>query len=257
MGCLRHLALLLVPLVGLQALAEVPPASKAPAAPLPVTLRPVQQDAKWAVSWWGKRHRSKNGEAMAMKDVGLVFIGDSITHGFEQKGRTHWASHYASFNPLNLGFSGDRTEHVLWRLQNGALDHVKTPKVAIIMIGTNNTGHRMDPAKDTAAGIRAIVDEVKTRLPETKILLLAIFPTGATSTNPRRVRNEEINAIIQTYADQKSIWFANLNKAFLGTSGDLPKSVFPDLLHPNEEGYTRWVNAMAPHLKQVLDAPTP
>ena len=253
----RSLFALLLPLLSLQTFAESPPVSAPPPAPVPITVRPVQQDAEWAVAWWGKRHRSKNGEAMGKKDIGLVFIGDSITHGFEQKGKTHWAAHYAPSNALNLGFSGDRTEHVLWRIQHGALDHVGSPKAAIIMIGTNNTGHRMDSANDTAAGIRAILNEVKTRLPKTKILLLAIFPTGATATHPRRVRNEEINALIRTYADQKQIWFANLNSAFLEKDGTLSKTVFPDLLHPSQEGYTRWVNAMAPHLKQVLAAPTP
>ena len=96
-----------------------------------------------------------------------------------------WTKYYADRNALNLGFSGDRTENVLWRLQNGEIDGI-APKLAVIMIGTNNTGHRSDPPEQIAAGVQAILSELQQRLPDTKVLLLAIFPRGADKDDPMR-----------------------------------------------------------------------
>ena len=91
--------------------------------------------------WWKARHEMKLKAAKGA-DVDLLFIGDSITHGWENKGRELWAKYYAPRNAFNIGYSGDRTQHVLWRLENGEMKGMK-PKVAVIMIGTNNTGHSM------------------------------------------------------------------------------------------------------------------
>ena len=124
------------------------------------------------------RHEAKLAERKAMGKVDLLMIGDSITHGWEDTGKQTWDKYYANRNALNLGFSGDRTEHVIWRFQNGAIDDID-PKLAVIMIGTNNTGHRQENAEHTAVGIKRIIYELQIRLPETKILLLGIFPRGA------------------------------------------------------------------------------
>lgn len=213
-------------------------------------IKPEVQTAAWAVEWWGPRHEEKL-KRIQEGDVGLLMIGDSITHGWETTGKIIWDEFYSERNTANLGFSGDRTEHVIWRLQNGEVDDI-SPKLAVLMIGTNNTGLRQDPAEDTAMGIQHIIKELVSRVPDIKVLLLAIFPRGSNADDPGRVRNKEINAIISKYADSKSVFYLNLNEKFLAADGTLPKSVMPDLLHPNVEGYRIWAEAMEPMIRRLL-----
>lgn len=217
-----------------------------------LAIMPGEQTAAWAIQWWMPRHLAKLAERKAMPRVDLLMIGDSITHGWEDKGREMWDRYYADRNALNLGFSGDRTEHVIWRFQNGAIDDIK-PKLAVIMIGTNNTGHRKEQPEHTAAGIKRVIDELKLRLPNTKVLLLDVFPRGASEDDPLRQINNSINEIIEGFADEESgIWFLKIGDKFLDTDGNIPKTIMPDLLHPNAEGYEIWAKAMEPMIKQLL-----
>ena len=213
---------------------------------------PGQQTAAWAVEWWMPRHEAKLAQRKAMENVDLLMIGDSITHAWEDKGLETWNKYYANRNALNLGFSGDRTEHVIWRFQNGAIDDI-SPKLAVIMIGTNNTGHRKENPRHTALGIKRIIDEVKLRLPSTKILLLDIFPRGADKENEFRKINSEVNELIKNYADDDSeVFFLSIGDKFLQEDGTLSKSIMPDLLHPNSEGYQIWAEAMEPTIQKLL-----
>ena len=120
------------------------------------------------------------------------------------------------------------------------------------MIGTNNTGHRQDPPQETAAGIKHILAELKQRKPKMKVLLLAIFPRGATADDKLRKINVSINEHIKEYADGKRVFFLDLNSAFLDDRGRLPKSVMPALLHPHEAGYRTWAKAMEPTIQKLL-----
>ena len=217
-----------------------------------LAIMPVVQDAPWAQSWWMPRHEAKIAERKAMEQVDLLMIGDSITHGFENAGRATWEKHYARRNALNLGFSGDRTEHVIWRLQNGAIDDID-PKLAVIMIGTNNTGHRQERAEHTAAGVRRIITELHLRHPETKVLLLGIFPRAAAPDAPMRRLNDEINAILAGLADDESVWYLDIADAFLDEEGVLSKEIMPDLLHPNARGYELWGEAMEATIEALLE----
>lgn len=212
---------------------------------------PAIQDAEWAKPWWMPRHEEKLAEKEKAESIDLVWIGDSITHGWEGAGKAMWDTHFAPRHALNLGFSGDRTENVLWRLQNGAVDGI-APKAVVIMIGTNNTGHRQDPADQTAAGVEAIVKELRTRLPEAKILVLAIFPRGETKEDGMRMLNEEINAKIAELADGEHVHFLDINAEFLDDNGNLPKDIMPDLLHPNEKGYEIWANAVEESIAKLM-----
>jgi len=215
-------------------------------------LSPEQQTAAWAQSWWVPRHEQKLAEARQRKGaVDLLFVGDSITHGWESGGKAVWDEFYAGRRPFNIGFSGDRTEHVLWRFQHGEIDGL-TPKVAVVMIGTNNTGHRQDKAEDTSAGVAAILEELKQRTPTTKVLLLAVFPRGETSKDPLRQLNERINVALKALADNERVFFLDINKVFLEKDGTLPRAVMPDLLHPNPAGYRLWARAMEPSLRGLL-----
>ena len=199
---------------------------------------------------WTNRHQAMN-ERVAKGNVDLLMIGDSITHGWEGSGRKVWEKYYAGRNAFNIGFSGDRTENVLWRLQNKAVEGI-SPKLAVVMIGTNNAGHRQDDPADTAAGIEAIVKELRKRLPETKILLLAIFPRGATPDDKLRKLNDATNEIIAKLDDGEHVHFLNINDTFLTDDGTLTKEVMPDLLHPQEKGYQMWAEAMEPSVKKLM-----
>jgi beta-glucosidase len=219
-------------------------------APPNFAVVPVEQDASWAVEWWRDRHEEKL-EAAKQAEIDLLFLGDSITHSWETEGAAVWDEYYQDRKAFNLGFSGDRTEHVLWRLENGAVDGM-SPRLAVLMIGTNNTGHRMDPAAYTAEGIERIVSELRKRLPETKILLLGIFPRHVSPQNAMRKRNAEINRLISALADGETVSYLDIGPAFLRDDATLREELMPDLLHPNAAGYRVWAEAMEPAIKSLL-----
>lgn len=212
---------------------------------------PEPQKDDFAQEWWMPRHNEKAAEVKT-RTVDLLFVGDSITHNFEgPKGSNVWKKFYEPRNVFNIGFGGDRTEQVLWRLQNGEVDGID-PKLTVLMIGTNNTGHRQDPAEVTAQGIRMILDELLTRLPSTKILLLAIFPREETPSDSLRQLNREINELIKGFADDKRIFFRDIGSCFVDKDGSLPAEIFPDFLHPEEVGYRLWAEAIEPDVEKLM-----
>lgn len=213
-----------------------------------VTPEPLNE--WWSLDWWMPRHEKKLQDIKSRK-IDLVFIGDSITEGWEKSGAPVWEKFYAKRNAIALGFGGDHTENILWRLQHGEVDGLN-PKVAVLMFGTNNTGHRHEEPALIARGIKRDIDELQTRLPHTKILLLAIFPRDEKPDGGARVNNEKVNAQIASFADNQHIFFLNINKVFLDEQGVLSKNIMPDLLHPNEKGYEIWASNMEPTLKQLL-----
>lgn len=218
-----------------------------------LATKPVIQDAAWAKKWWMPRHEQKLADLKKQEKVDLLFVGDSITHGFESGGKATWEKFYAPRNAFNIGFSGDRTEHVLWRLQNGAVKGAE-PKLCVIMIGTNNTGHRKDKPENTAAGIKLIIEELQTRIKGTKILLLAVFPRDEKPDGQYRVINDGVNKIIKGFASkEKGITYLDISDKFLDDEGLLPKSIMPDRLHPNTKGYEIWAEAIEPTIKELME----
>ncbi|MEM8736832.1 MAG: GDSL-type esterase/lipase family protein, partial [Planctomycetota bacterium] len=158
---------------------------------------------------------------------------------------------YGGRNAFNLGFSGDRTEHVLWRLEDGAVEGM-SPKVTVIMIGTNNTGHRKEKAEYTATGIEAILKQVHERMPDTKVLLLAVFPRGVKPDDELRQINNGVNERIEKLADGRKVHFVDIGDKFLDEDGVLPKDIMPDALHPNAKGYRIWAEAIEEKLSELL-----
>lgn len=215
-----------------------------PVATAPATVRPVPREDEW----WQNRHAAMN-KRVAEGNVDLLMIGDSITHGWEGHGKDVWAEHYAKRNAVNLGIGGDRTEHVLWRLQNGNIENI-SPKLAVIMIGTNNAGS--NTSEEIALGVQKIVEYLRRELPEMKVLVLAIFPRGETATNKHRLINEGANERIEKLADGKMIHYLNIEEAFLEDDGTLPKEIMPDLLHPHQHGYGIWADAMESKIVELL-----
>lgn len=197
---------------------------------------------------WMKRHELINTRVKETPDSQVLFIGDSITQGWEGAGKMAWES-FAEYKPLNLGIGGDRTQHVLWRLENGNISGLK-PKVAVIMIGTNNSNGADNTAEEIAAGITAIVTKLRAELKDTKLLVLGIFPRGA-QPNPQREKLAEVNATIAKLADGKDIHFLDIGEKFLEEDKSLSKEVMPDFLHLSPKGYDIWVEAITSKLKEL------
>ncbi|MCX7409508.1 MAG: platelet-activating factor acetylhydrolase IB subunit [Planctomycetales bacterium] len=206
-------------------------------------IKPVPRDANWM-----KRHDSFNAR-IKQGNVDLLFIGDSITQGWEGAGKAAWSEKYGKRNAVNLGIGGDRTQHVLWRLDNGNIDEIK-PKLAVLMIGTNNSGQ--NTSEQIADGITAIVTKLRDKLPETKVLILAVFPRGADGTNKNRMVNEGANKIVEKLADGKNIEYLDIGPKFLDDKGNLSKEVMPDQLHLNPASYQTWADAIEPHVARMM-----
>ena len=206
-------------------------------------VKPVPRDANWM-----KRHDSMN-ERVKMGNVDLLFIGDSITQGWEGAGKAVWAEKYGKRNAVNLGIGGDRTQHVLWRLDNGNIEGIK-PKLAVIMIGTNNSG--TNTSEQIADGITAIVKKLRDKLPETKILLLGIFPRGADDDDPKRQVNMKANEIAAKLADGKMVEYLDISSKFLDDKRVLSKEVMPDLLHLTPAAYQTWADAIEAHVARMM-----
>jgi lysophospholipase L1-like esterase len=186
--------------------------------------------------------------------IDLLFIGDSITDFWPRRGKDSWQKFEEKYHPADFGISGDRTEHVLWRLDNGEIDGITpNPKVVVIMIGTNNIGHFPDekPAW-AAAGIIKIVQTVRTKLPDSKILLLGVFPRD-TKDSPRREKVKQINDIISKLDDGgRHVKYLDIGDKFLDSNGEIPQDVMRDKLHPTTQGYDIWYGAIEPTLDELM-----
>ncbi|MEK8033845.1 GDSL-type esterase/lipase family protein [Ideonella sp. DXS29W] len=222
------------------------------------SITPAPLEEVWSVEWWQPRHDKKLAEIQqrrqANEPIELVFIGDSITQGWENEGRPVWERHFARFNALNLGFGGDRTENVLWRLQHGEIDGLK-PKAVVLMIGTNNTGHRQEDPQTTAAGVRALLGEIARRMPGTPVLLLAVFPRDEKPGTPMRRINEQLNQHLAALADGRQVQFLDIGRSLMNPDGTLSRDVMPDWLHLSEKGYGLWADAMRPTLDRLMAQP--
>lgn len=198
---------------------------------------------------WLSRHEGFVKQARA-GGIDLLFMGDSITDYWRNKGKAIWDKYYGERHAADFGIGGDRTQHVLWRIENGELDGID-PKVIVLMIGTNNSGS--DSVDQIAEGVETIVSEMRARCPKSKILLLAIFPRNRKTDTPEQLeRIHQVNEQIAKLDDGKMITFLDINHVFLGPDGKVPADIMPDFLHPNEHGYQLWADAMEPTLDKML-----
>ena len=208
---------------------------------------PVSRTDRYATNRQGlvlKRAKDAPG------DYDIEFIGDSITQGWEGAGKSVWQEFYGKRKVINFGVSGDRTQHVLWRFEQGQLDGIKA-RVAVVMIGTNNSGNSRNTPDEILAGVTAIVNQILARQPDTKIILLGIFPRGR-NFNEQRGDILQVNQALARLGDEKNIFYLDLGSLFIENDGSISKSIMPDALHPNAAGYRIWAGAMEPKLKQLL-----
>ena len=179
--------------------------------------------------------------------VDLLFIGDSITAGWNSRARDIWDKYYGP-GAANFGIGGDRTQHILWRITNGELDGIG-PKVIVLMIGTNNTGR--DSPDQIAAGVEKIVATIRAKLPETKILLMGVLPRMK-GYEKQGVKIAPINSLISRLDDGKAVRFLDIGERFKDPDGKIPVDLMPDGLHPSAKGYQIWADAMQPLLSEMM-----
>jgi beta-glucosidase len=233
----RRLAL---PILALSCLLAVAFPARAQA---PATVTPAARDGSWMKMHEKFLDQAKKG------NIDLLFLGDSITQGWNDN--TVWERFYGPRHAANFGIGGDQTQHVLWRIEHDEIKGIR-PRVVVLMIGTNNSGS--DSAAEIAQGITAIVKELRTRLPKTKVLLLGVFPRGD-KPDDTRSKLEEVNRQIAGLDDGSHVTYLDIGKAFLSPDGTFSREIMPDYLHLSARGYRSWADAMEPTLWRLLDEP--
>lgn len=233
-------------------------------------------------AWWQRLHENINKRAKA-GDVDLLFVGDSITQGWMvpepskpavKKASTPpakapakepaapewtfnevWKKSYGHRKAMNAGIGGDRTQHVLWRLDHGNIDGLK-PKLVVLMIGTNNSNEKDNTAQEIGEGITAIVQKLRAKLPETKILVLAIFPRTDKKTKEevaaQRAKNAQASALASKMADNKMVFYMDIGSKFLDKNDQIPREIMYDLLHLTPKGYQIWADAIEAKVAELL-----
>jgi lysophospholipase L1-like esterase len=207
----------------------------------PATVTPAPREGSWMELHKTFLVQAKKGH------VDLLFLGDSITQGWNEN--TVWQRFYGPRHAANFCIGGDRTQHVLWRIQNGELEGI-SPKVTVLMIGTNNLHD--DTPDEIAQGIKTIVAEIRSRLPKTKVLLLGVFPRSQ-KPDAARERIQSINEKIARLDDGSHVHFLDIGKSFLNPDGSISPEIMPDYLHLSIKGYRIWAEAMESTLWAMLE----
>jgi lysophospholipase L1-like esterase len=216
-----------------------------------------------STDWWAARHKAIVAGLAQHSDAQLLLIGDSITHNYDkaeppnQNFQPIWQQYYAPRKALNLGFSGDTTANVLWRLDHGEVEGLH-PKLAVVLIGTNNTGYFGQTAEQTEEGIDAVVKDIEHRLPDTKILLMGLLPTRL----PSKEQNFDVNAYLGAHyagGEDPRVSYIDISVVFY-THGELDLGLFYDptlspprpAVHPNTVGQRLMASAIEPAVARLM-----
>ena len=175
----------------------------------------------------------------------LVFLGDSITCLFDA---TIFSEEYSKYYALNLGVCAHQTTHVIERLENGLLDNL-TPNIIVVLIGVNNYGA---PPEYAFSGVQQIITKIHSKLPETKILLLGIFPFGQFPNTPPREHVTNVNNLIKHLSSENVVYF-DFGKDFLNDDGTIDAEIMPDYLHLSRKGYSIFANAIRDKIKHLMN----
>jgi beta-glucosidase len=194
--------------------------------------------------WWADRHNKRINNIK--RNQKIIFIGDSITLHWEYEGLQAWTALNQKYDTkiINLGFGGDETQHVIWRLENGEFPYGINPEYVVLMIGTNN---RHEP-ESIAAGIGKIVKIINSNSPSTNIILLSILPRGAGNGDTNTVRNNAVNDITKKYDGYLGIQYLDIGQYYIDTQGNLKEELFTDRLHLTSTGY----NIMGKKLMEII-----
>jgi lysophospholipase L1-like esterase len=224
-----------------------------PSLPIPADVPAPRTDANSLVAHAQLLEKAKKG------GIDVYFEGDSIVRRW---GATdypellaNWKRNFFGWNAADFGWGGDRTQHILWRLNNGELDGVN-PKVVVLLAGTNNVGAPDSPgAGEIARGLTAIVGVIQEKVPDAIIILTGIFPRNDNKSFMAPIN--EVNNEVAKLADGKRIRFLNINGKLTDSSGRLFEGMMnKDALHPTARAYQIWADALKPILTEVLGAPS-
>jgi lysophospholipase L1-like esterase len=194
-------------------------------------------------------------------NIDLLFVGDSITHFWEGTiyptnsephgtvGQAVWDEYYSQRNAVNIGIGGDKIEHILWRLDHGNIDGI-SPKLIVLLAGTNNA--KDNTAAEIADGIVAIIDKLQLKLPDSKILLLSIFPRGEYPNDLRTILANASQTAAARIADKDNVYYMDIAANFLSNDGILSPDIMPDARHPNEQGYRIWAESIEPIVSELF-----
>jgi lysophospholipase L1-like esterase len=262
LACIAAVALgLLQP----QSPATPPPEPSRAAAPNPAVIPAPRTDKGWVDR--NARYNARARQGAENGDMSIIFLGDSITEGWEGAGKQVWNDRFAPMHAVNLGIGGDRTQHVLYRVDHGNLDGLASPKsgeapeLVVLMIGTNNLHD--DSAEQVAAGIEAIVTHLAQKLPRTPVLVLGVFPRGEKPADPARFKIADVNHRVSTWivdrANERSVKprveFLDFGDRFLEKDGSISPEIMPDFLHLSPKGYQIWADAVAPRIAEMTRRP--
>jgi len=224
------------------------------------STEPMVQTASWCRGWLQRAEYGKRCVACEQKTK-VLFLGDSITDffkpGWGSAGGNVWTNHFGAKGncpAMDLGVSGDRTEHLLWRLRDGQIDKTSA-KVIVLMIGINNILQRKEedePVVDTILGVKAVLDEVRKRAPQAKVILHPIFPCKDLTHLAERRRQELVSHELKKFADGKDIVWLDFNSRLLDAGGRYPAAMSKDGIHPTEPGYVIWAEELMPRIRMLL-----
>ncbi|PNC19661.1 hypothetical protein CXU22_01210 [Akkermansia muciniphila] len=188
-------------------------------------------------------------EQLLGKECGVLFVGDSITQGWEQEGAEYWKKLFLPMKAVNFGVSGDRTESMLWRMEDTGLAVKTPPCYCILLAGTNNIGRweGRQPAEETVKGIREVAVRLLKKFPETRLILMEVTPYGPDPSAPLRKRQEEINERLRRLELPRTT-VLSINGRLLNADGTFREGMFRDKVHLTPKGYQVWAEALLPLL---------
>jgi lysophospholipase L1-like esterase len=210
-----------------------------------VIAAPEPREARWPV------HRFEEiNEAVKTQPFRVLFLGDSITERFPHDAPQVWRDNMVPRGVLDAGVSGDRTEHLLWRMQHGNLAG-PPPAGVVVLIGTNDLGHGRPP-EDAAEGIRADLLYLRQHLPDARILLLGLWPRAASPDARLRRATIAVNRLIHNCGDNGAVAYADIGGVLLDPQGRLTREISPDLLHFSPAGYARLMPSLDAQIDRLL-----
>ena len=200
---------------------------------------------------WKRKHR-KLSRALEEESPNLLFLGDSITENWSSIGKSVWDEYYSSRRAMNMGISGDRTQHLLWRIANGGFERVN-PRAVVLLIGTNNIKEQRNEVNETTEGVLAVAEALVDRLPETTVLVLGILPCGETDDSRERTDAAAVNRRLEKELDHGRIVFLDVSNKFVDSNGTISPKLMPDHLHLTNRGYKLLAESIEPHLQSILE----
>lgn len=244
------LLVVLVAFAGCAAPKDVAPAQAEPAATPAPKVNTAVIAATRTDPWILERQAECVRRAREAARADVIFLGDSITQGWEGEGAEHWQRAFAPLGALNLGVSGDRTENVLWRLEQAPIGRLN-PKAIVLLIGTNNLGHGTHTGEETLAGVQRVIETLRNQAPQARLFVLEVFPRGERF-NSMRGELAQLNQALRARQAELGCQTLAIGDRWVQRDGSISSVDMPDHLHLSAAAYGEWADALAPVLSASL-----